>query len=78
MQVYAARPDSALDRPVRWLAGFAVAHAGPGEVVDVPVAIGPRVMRHRVAGAWAVEPGTVVLSSGPSAGEQLVHADLQL
>ncbi|SDO62935.1 beta-glucosidase [Klenkia soli] len=78
VQVYAARPDSALDRPVRWLAGFAVVHAGPGEVVDVPVPIGARVLRHRIAGAWAVEPGTVVLSSGPSAGEQLVHADLQL
>ncbi|MFC7571652.1 glycoside hydrolase family 3 C-terminal domain-containing protein [Klenkia terrae] len=78
VQVYAARPDSALDRPVRWLAGFAVVHAGPGEVVDVAVEIGPRALRHWDVGTggWAVDPGTVVLSSGPSAGDQLVSAEL--
>ena len=78
VQVYATRPDSAVERPVRWLAGFAVVHAGPGEVVDVPVAVGQRTLRHREAGAWTVEPGRVVLSSGPSAGEQLVSAVLRL
>ena len=25
MQIYASRPESAIDRPVRWLVGFAVA-----------------------------------------------------
>ena len=30
VQVYASRPDSAVERPVKWLAGFAVVDAGPG------------------------------------------------
>jgi beta-glucosidase len=69
VQVYAARPDSAVERPVRWLAGFAVVHADAGETVDVPVGIGRRALRHWTADGWAVEAGTIVLSSGPSAGE---------
>jgi beta-glucosidase len=78
VQVYAARPGSALERPVRWLAGYAVVRAGAGEAVDVPVAVRPSALRHREAGGWAVEPGTVVLSTGPSAGEQLLTAELHL
>jgi beta-glucosidase len=70
VQVYAARPDSALERPVRWLAGFAVVTAGPGETVDVPVEIAHRTLRHWTTDGWAVEPGELVLSTGPSAGEQ--------
>jgi beta-glucosidase len=70
VQVYAARPGGAVERPVRWLAGFAVASAEPGEVVQVPVRIDRRTLRHWDADAhgWAVEPGEVVLSTGPSAG----------
>jgi Fibronectin type III-like domain len=30
IQVYASRPDSAVERPVRWLAGFAKTEAPPG------------------------------------------------
>ncbi|HET6393197.1 MAG TPA: glycoside hydrolase family 3 C-terminal domain-containing protein [Blastococcus sp.] len=71
VQVYASRPDSAIDRPVRSLAGFAVVHAAPGEAVEATIEIHPRVLRHR-AGGWVVEPGTLLLSTGPSAGE--VHA----
>ena len=42
--------------------------------------VGPRALRHWdvESGGWAVEPGAVVLSSGPSAGEQLVSAELRL
>ena len=38
VQVYASRPDSAIERPPRWLAGFAVVEADAGEevIVDVP------------------------------------------
>jgi len=39
VQVYASRPDSALERPVRWLAGFAAAEADPGEEVAVTVTV---------------------------------------
>ncbi|MFE3698471.1 beta-glucosidase [Nocardia tengchongensis] len=33
VQAYLSRPGSAVDRPVRWLAGFAVVEAGAGESV---------------------------------------------
>ncbi|MGY1808633.1 beta-glucosidase [Blastococcus sp. SYSU D00669] len=69
VQVYASRPGSRIDRPACWLAGFAVVHAEAGETVDVPVAIDPRTLRHRTGDGWAVEPGELVLATGPSAGE---------
>ena len=56
VQVYASRPDSAVERPPRWLAGFAVVEAGPGEEVEVDVTIAPRALAHW-DGGWTVEPG---------------------
>jgi beta-glucosidase len=80
VQVYASRPDSAIDRPARWLAGFAVVHADPGELVEVPVAVGRRALRHWDADSrtWAVEPGVVVLSSGPHAGDQPLSTPVRI
>jgi beta-glucosidase len=70
VQVYASRPDSSFERPARWLAGFAVVMADPGETVEVPVDVHARTLRHWEAGrGWAVEPGDVVLSVGRSAGD---------
>jgi beta-glucosidase len=56
VQVYASKPGSAVERPARWLAGFAVAEADPGEVVAVDVKIEPRAAAHW-DGGWTVEPG---------------------
>jgi beta-glucosidase len=70
VQVYASRPGSAIERPARWLAGFTVVRAGPGETVEVPVGIAARTLRHWTTGGWAVEPGELVLSTGPHAGDQ--------
>ena len=56
VQVYASRPDSAVERPLRWLAGFAVVEADPGEQVAVDVTIEPRALAHW-DGGWTVEPG---------------------
>jgi len=67
VQVYASRPGSAVERPARWLAGFTVVTAAPGEAVEVPVEISPRVLRHW-DGGWTVEPGELTLATGPSAG----------
>ena len=80
VQVYAAWPESAVARPVRRLAGFAVVRAEPGETVEVPVSIGPRVLRHWDAdrSGWAVEPGPVTLSTGPSAGDLREHTSVTL
>jgi beta-glucosidase len=80
VQVYAARPGSAVERPERWLAGFAVVHAAPGEEVEVPVALGPEAVRHWDADAhgWAVEPGELVVSAGPSAGDLRVRTTVDV
>jgi len=56
VQVYASRPGSAVERPPRWLAGFAIAEADPGEEVAVEVTIAPRALAHW-DGGWTVEPG---------------------
>ncbi|WP_457028589.1 glycoside hydrolase family 3 C-terminal domain-containing protein [Kitasatospora sp. P5_F3] len=71
VQLYLARPDSALPRPVRWLAGFATVTAAPGERVEVTVRVAPRAVQHwSVAdGAWRTEPGSFTATAGPSAAQ---------
>ncbi len=66
VQVYASRPDSAIERPVKWLAGFAGVDADPGETVDVGILIPERAFQHWSEKDWAVEPGPFTLSAGPS------------
>ena len=65
VQVYASRPGSAIDRPERWLAGFATVDAAPGEEVTVTVPIARRALEHW-DGGWQLEPGTFTLAAGPS------------
>ncbi|MGW6416260.1 beta-glucosidase [Streptomyces sp. NPDC055055] len=70
VQVYLARPDSAVERPVRWYAGHAAVHAEPGEEAVAEVLVAPRALRHWSPqdGGWRVEPGTYRLLVGRSAG----------
>jgi beta-glucosidase len=56
VQVYASKPGSAIERPPRWLAGYAIAEAEPGEEVEVEVTIDPRAFQHW-DGGWRTEPG---------------------
>ncbi|MFD9701643.1 beta-glucosidase [Lentzea sp. NPDC059081] len=67
VQVYLSRPDGAVPRPARWLAGFAAVAAGPGERVEAVVAIPERAISHW-AGRWEVEPGAFTVLIGPDAG----------
>ena len=67
VQVYASRPSSAIERPVKWLAGFAVAEAGAGDSVTVPVPLAARAFQHWAPGeGWVTEPGQFHLAAGPS------------
>ena len=66
VQVYASRPDSAVERPAKWLAGFATADAEPGESVTVGILIPERAFQHWDGQGWATEPGSFVLAAGPS------------
>lgn len=68
VQVYASRPDSVIERSVRWLAGWAVVEAGPGQDVTADVTLAPRVFEHWNASShqWTSEPGTFELQCGHS------------
>jgi len=66
VQVYASRPDSAVERPPKWLAGFAPVDADPGEAVTVGVLIPDRAFQHWTAQGWSTEPGPFVLAAGPT------------
>ena len=71
VQVYASRPDSGVERPVRWLVGYAAVTAEPGVEEIVTVAVPARLFAHwdLASGGWAVEPGAFQLCVGRSAGE---------
>ncbi|GAB3204122.1 beta-glucosidase [Nocardia tengchongensis] len=66
VQAYLSRPDSAVDRPVRWLAGFAVVEAGAGESVTATVELPKRSFEHWTEQGWVVEPGSFTLHVGTS------------
>jgi beta-glucosidase len=66
VQVYASRPDSAVERPAKWLAGFAPVDADPGETVTVGILVPERAFQHWTDQGWSTEPGSFVLAAGPS------------
>ncbi|WP_329537623.1 glycoside hydrolase family 3 C-terminal domain-containing protein (plasmid) [Streptomyces sp. NBC_01450] len=78
VQVYASRPGGAVERPVRWLAGFAVIEAAAGEEAVATVTVDARTFEHwdTEAGGWAVEPGTYTLEAGPSSTNLPLAADI--
>ncbi|MGW3287669.1 beta-glucosidase [Streptomyces sp. NPDC001002] len=78
VQVYAGRPGGAVERPVRWLAGFAVVEAGAGEEAVATVTVDARAFEHwdTEAGDWAVELGTFTLEAGPSSTNLPLTADI--
>jgi beta-glucosidase len=70
VQVYASRPSSAVERPVKWLAGFAIAEAEPAAAVTVSVPVAARAFQHWAPGeGWVTEPGQFVLAAGPSSAD---------
>ncbi|MER7052483.1 glycoside hydrolase family 3 C-terminal domain-containing protein [Streptomyces sp. NPDC000351] len=70
-QVYLARPGSAVERPVRWFAGYATLRAEAGRTASAEVVVGPRALRHwsETNRGWATEPGPYRLMVGRSAGD---------
>ncbi|WIB79306.1 glycoside hydrolase family 3 C-terminal domain-containing protein [Curtobacterium sp. MCPF17_002] len=65
VQVYASRDASAVDRPVRWLVGFAPVRLGAGESAEVSIEVPARAFAHW-DGAWQYESGTFTLHVGSS------------
>jgi beta-glucosidase len=78
VQVYASRPGSAVERPAKWLAGFATVDADPGETVTVGILIPERAFQHWTAQGWSTEPGSFVLAAGPSSASLPLAARLDL
>jgi beta-glucosidase len=74
VQLYASRPDSAVQRAPRWLVGSAAVEAAAGETVNAVITVGDRNFRHWDSSvhAWAIEPGTYQLLAARSV------TDLQL
>jgi beta-glucosidase len=71
VQVYLSRPASVIDRPARWLAGYATVQAAPGEMVTARVAIEPRALQHWSVdqAAWQTEPGEFTILAGRSVAD---------
>jgi beta-glucosidase len=74
VQVYAERPDSTVDRPARWLVGFAAVTAEPGQTVTATVPVPARRLAHW-AGEWVVEPGVYTLRAGASVADLPLAVD---
>ncbi|MFE3757881.1 beta-glucosidase [Nocardia tengchongensis] len=76
VQAYLSRPDSAVDRPARWLAGFAVVEAGAGESVTATVELPKRSFEHWTEQGWVVEPGSFTLHVGTSVSALPLTAEI--
>jgi beta-glucosidase len=77
VQLYASRPGSAVERPPRWLAGFAAVEAGPGEEATAQIEIARRTLEH-YSGGWQLEPGSFRLAAGRSSRDLRVEAELSV
>ena len=68
VQLYASRPDSAVERAPRWLVGSAIVEAAAGERADAAITLADHNFRHwdRSAHAWTIEPGMYQLQAGRS------------
>jgi beta-glucosidase len=78
VQAYASRPAGTVERPTRWLAGFATVDADPGQEVTVDVAVPARTLAHWDDGshAWTIEPGTFHLAVGGSYSDQRLTTEI--
>jgi beta-glucosidase len=77
VQVYAERPDSAVERPARWLAGFACLQLDAGESADVAVSVRGRELAHGDDG-WTWEPGEFALFVGTSVDDTPKRVDVSV
>lgn len=77
VQVYAARPDSAVDRPERWLVGFAAVRLAADTTATVDIPVPTRLLAHWADG-WQHEPGTYRLHIGTNAVDLPLTTDLEL
>ncbi|MFI5862463.1 beta-glucosidase [Streptomyces sp. NPDC051546] len=80
VQVYLAPVADTVERPASWLAGFASVTAGPGESVDVQIALPARAFEiwDQSAGAWQRIGGGYEVRASRSHGDTRLTAALEL
>jgi beta-glucosidase len=77
VQVYLERAASSVDRPVRWLAGYAGTHLAPGGTESVAVRSPARSFGHYDAG-WQFEAGTFRILVGRHSADDFQAVDIEL
>ncbi|WP_412148482.1 beta-glucosidase H [Curtobacterium flaccumfaciens] len=77
VQVYASRAESAVDRPVRWLVGFAPVRLAAGASTEVSIEVPARAFAHW-DGSWQYESGAFTLHVGASVSDDAGTASLEL
>jgi beta-glucosidase len=77
VQVYAERPASSVDRPARWLVGFAPARVPAGEKAKLQVSVPTRLLAYWQEG-WRYETGAYQLRVGTSAVDLPLTAKVEL
>ncbi|MEV8296745.1 glycoside hydrolase family 3 protein [Streptomyces rochei] len=78
VQLYLAPVEPDASRPVRWLAGFAGAEAGPGERAEVTVELPRRAFEvwDEATGSWAFVKGSYELRIGRSIADRRITATI--
>lgn len=69
VQAYLSRPDSAVDRPIRWLAGFTAITLAPGDSRTVAIPLPERAFQHWGPTGWESEPGEFIVRVGTSVAD---------
>ena len=77
IQAYLSRGGSAVDRPARWLAGFATVRAEAGTRYQVHLTLPPRAFAHWDTG-WRTEPGTYTVHVGTDAEHTPLSAPISI
>lgn len=83
VQVYVEPPAGAplsVDRPVRWLGGFTVVHAAPGERTTARVRVRGDALRtwDTADHGWVTPAGTYTLRVGRSSGDLRLSVDVDI
>ncbi|MFG3000318.1 glycoside hydrolase family 3 protein [Streptomyces sp. NPDC048340] len=80
VQVYLAPVADAVERPASWLAAFAGVEAGPGESVEVEIALPARAFEiwDEAAGGWQRVGGTYEVRAAHSHGDTRLTATLDV
>ncbi|GAA1564212.1 MULTISPECIES: beta-glucosidase family protein [Kribbella] len=79
VQVYVERPDSAVERPVRWLAGFEVVRLEAGQAREITVNLHQHTFEHWDSGqGWTTEPGAFTIRAGSSVSDLPLSTELQV